>query len=160
MNTETHSLAPSYSLSDLCMLVDLPLRTVRYYVQIGLVDRPEGETRAARYGGKHLEQLLLIRKWSAAGLSLERIRDLLQGEQAEVPLRAQAVGTVEVKSHLMVADGVDVVIEPGRAGLSSEQVRLFIRGVMAAYDQVSGGSAVSVVEDKEHETKVREDDTL
>ena len=39
----------------------------------------------------------------------------------------------------MVADGVDLVIEPGRAGLSPEQVRSFIRGVMAVFDQVSGG---------------------
>ena len=54
------SPAPSYPLADLCVLADLPLRTVRYYVQIGLVDRPEGETRAARYGARHLEQLLQI----------------------------------------------------------------------------------------------------
>ena len=63
-----------HPLADLCVLADLPPRTVRYYVQIGLVDRPEGETRAARYGARHLEQLLQIRKWTAAGVSLERIR--------------------------------------------------------------------------------------
>ena len=38
----------------------------------------------------------------------------------------------------MVADGVDLVIEPGRAGLSPEQVRQFIKGVMAVFAQVSG----------------------
>jgi DNA-binding transcriptional MerR regulator len=137
MNTETTSSAPSYPLNDLCVLADLPLRTVRYYVQIGLVDRPEGETRAARYGATHLEQLLLIKKWTAAGVSLERIRELLHGEQAPVPPRARAIGSVEVRSHLMVADGVEVVIEPGRSGLSPEQVRSFIRGVMAVFAQVT-----------------------
>jgi DNA-binding transcriptional MerR regulator len=141
MNTETASSAPSYPLSDLCVLADLPLRTVRYYVQIGLVDRPEGETRAARYGAAHLEQLLLIKKWTAAGVSLDRIRELLHGEQAPVPPRARAIGSVEVRSHLMVADGVDLVIEPGRAGLSPEQVRNFIKGVMVVFAQVSGAQA-------------------
>ena len=138
MQSDTSPPTPSYSLSDLCVLADLSPRTVRYYVQIGLVDRPQGETRAARYGTLHLEQLLLIKKWTAAGLSLERIRELLRGVQAPVPPRTRAIGSVEVRSHLMVADGVDLVIEPGRAGLSPEQVRQFIKGVMVVFAQVSG----------------------
>ena len=137
MKPNDPSPTPAYALADLCMLADLPLRTVRYYVQIGIVDRPEGETRAARYGARQLEQLLLIKKWTAAGVSLERIRELLQGDQAPVPARPHAAGSVEVRSHLTVADGIEVVIEPGRAGLSPEQVRGFIRGVMAAFAAVS-----------------------
>ena len=138
MNTDPSPPGPSYPLAELCVLVDLPPRTVRYYVQIGLVDRPQGETRAARYGTVQLEQLLQIKKWTAAGLSLERIRELLRGEPPPVAPRARAVGSVEVRSHLMVADGVDVVIAPARAGLSPEQVRQFIQGVMAVFAQVSG----------------------
>lgn len=125
-----------YPLTDLCVLADMPVRTVRYYVQIGLVDKPEGETRAARYGPLHLEQLLLIKKWTEAGVSLERIRDLLHGESAPVPARSRAVGSVEVCSHLTVTDGIEVVIEPSRAGLSPEQVRRFVRAVMQAYNEV------------------------
>lgn len=139
MKSETPQSEPCYPLADLCVLADLPPRTVRYYVQIGLVDRPEGETRAARYGAKHLDQLLLIKKWTTAGVSLDRIRELLCGEQAPIPPRSRAIGSIEVCSHLMVTDGVEVVIEPSRAGLSPEQVRNFITGVMAVYAQVSGG---------------------
>ena len=116
--------AAGHTLAELCALVDLPARTVRYYVQLGLVDRPVGETRAARYGARHLEQLLQIRRWSAAGLSLERIRELLHGETPELPARAPSPGTVTVCSHLTVADGVALVIDPGRAGVSSEQLWL------------------------------------
>ena len=135
---------PNYPLAELCVLTDLPARTVRYYVQVGLVDRPEGETRAARYGDKQLEQLLLIKKWTAAGVSLERIRELLHGEQAPIPPRPRAFGSVEVCSHLTVTDGIEVVIEPGRAGLSPEQVRRFIKGVMAVFDQVVGSQSATV----------------
>ena len=148
MQSEAASPTPSYPLSDLCVLADLPPRTIRYYVQIGLVDRPQGETRAARYGATHLEQLLLIKKWTSAGVSLERIRELLHGEQAPVPPRTRAIGSVEVRSHLMVADGVDLVIEPGRAGLSPEQVRQFIKGVMAVFAQVSGEDGGATAETK------------
>ena len=41
---------------------------------------------AARYGARHLEQLLQIRKWTAAGVSLERIRELVTGELGGAPL--------------------------------------------------------------------------
>ena len=130
--------APSYPLADLCVLADLPPRTVRYYVQIGLVDRPQGETRAARYGSTHLEQLLLIKKWTAAGVSLERIRELLHGGQPPVPPRERAIGSVSVCRHLSVADGIEVVIDPQRAGLSPEAVRQFIKGVMTAFKVAQG----------------------
>lgn len=141
MHTDDAPPAASHTLADLCVLADLAPRTVRYYVQIGLVDRPDGETRAARYGARQLEQLLQIRKWTAAGLSLERIRELLHGEAPPVAPRARAAGSVEVRSHLLVADGIEVVIEPGRAGLSPEQVRSFIQGVMAAYQQITQEAA-------------------
>ena len=61
----------TYTLDDLCTLAELPKRTVRYYIQLGLVDRPIGETRAAHYTSHHLEQLLQTRKWSEAGVSLD-----------------------------------------------------------------------------------------
>ncbi|HRQ56411.1 MAG TPA: MerR family transcriptional regulator [Azoarcus taiwanensis] len=128
---------PSYPLSELCVLADLPVRTVRYYVQIGLVDRPVGETRAARYGPHHLEQLLSIKKWSSAGVSLERIRELLQGEAAPVPPRPRQPGSVAVCSHLHVAEGIEVVVEASRAGLSPERLRQFIQGVLALHREIA-----------------------
>lgn len=129
-------MSNTYQLSELCALVDLPIRTVRYYVQQGLVDRPEGETRAARYGQKHLDQLLLIKKWTAAGLSLDRIRELLAGADAAVPERKSRRGTLEVVSRLHIVDGVELVIEPSRAGLTPELVRELSREVMRLYDEI------------------------
>lgn len=134
MNTVNH--AQTFSLDELCTLTDLTKRTVRYYVQIGLVNRPEGETRAAKYSPQHLEQLLLVKKWTAAGVSLDRIRELLQGGSAPVPQRGRVPGSIEVCSHLHVAEGVELVIEPTRAGLTPEQLRHFVRAVMSAYEQI------------------------
>lgn len=124
-----------YSLTDLAPLVDLPERTIRYYIHLGLVDHPEGETRAARYGERHLRQLLQIRKWQQAGLSLERIRELLADASAKgPPPRRRGAGTVEVWSHLVIDEGVELTINPGAAGLTSAQVRRLFREVAAAYD--------------------------
>ncbi len=123
---------PTYSSAELCTLTDVSLRTLRYYISIGLVDRPVGEKRAAHYTQRHLEQLLRIRKLSDAGLSLERIRELLGADTEEVPLRPPAPGTVSVRSHVLLAPGLELVIDPQAAGLSPEQARNLIRHLMEA----------------------------
>lgn len=136
-------MSHTYVLSELCALADLPVRTVRYYVQQGLVDRPEGETRAARYSQKHLDQLLLIKKWTTAGVSLDRIRELLAGQATEVPERSRRRGSIEVVSRLCIADGLELVIEPSRAGMTPEQVRLFSRAVMRLFDEQQAQDATN-----------------
>ena len=55
-----------------------------------------------------------------------------------VPPRERAIGSVSVCSHVAVAEGVEVVIDPQRAGLSPEAVRQFIKGVMATFEAVQG----------------------
>jgi hypothetical protein len=126
----------TFAIDELSALAELPIRTVRYYIQIGLVDRPVGEKRAAHYTSHHVEQLLQVRKWTHAGVSLERIRELIAGGAPVVPPRPRGAGTVEVWSHMVVADGLEITLEPGRAGLSPEQVRKFFQGVQAVYRQV------------------------
>jgi DNA-binding transcriptional MerR regulator len=127
-----------YSIDQLASLAELPRRTVRYYIQQGLVDHPIGEKRAAYYTTAHLDQLLTIRKWQNAGLSLDRIREILvePASGSIPPPRPRGAGTVEVWSHLVVSDGLEITLEPGRAGMSPEQVRAFFRGVMALHEQI------------------------
>jgi DNA-binding transcriptional MerR regulator len=129
----------TFTLDELGGLVDLPRRTVRYYIQIGLVDRPEGAGRGARYTAQHLDQLLEIRKWQQAGLSLERIRELL-GTDAEAsatpPLPPRQRGAVEVWSHIVINDGVELTLDPRRANLSPEEVRELATGLMDLYEGI------------------------
>lgn len=122
-----------FSIDELSTLAGVTARTVRYYIAEGLLERPIGETRAAYYLQRHLEQLLVIRRWTDAGLSLERIRELLAGAPEDPPPRAVRHGTVEVWSRVTLADGLELQIEPGRAGLAPEQVRELVRQVTAAY---------------------------
>ena len=76
---------PTFGIDELCGLTGVARRTVRFYTQKGLLDPPEGERRGAYYTRRHLEQLLLIRKWQQAGVSLERIGRLLRGDISELP---------------------------------------------------------------------------
>ena len=131
---------PKLSIDQLAALTGLTTRTVRYYLQQGLVSRPEGAKRGAYYLQRHIEELLLLRRWADAGLSLDRIRTLRAGAADEPPPRAVRAGSVEVWSRVTLADGLEVQIEPGRAGLTPEQVRAFVREVTAAYRKVHGTS--------------------
>ena len=133
---------PTYGFDELCTLVELPSRTVRYYIQMGLVDRPDGLNRGARYTARHVEQLLTTKKWQAAGLSLERIRDLLHGEVTDLPPPLpKAPGTIEVWSRLQIAPGIELSVEAGVAGLSPEELRNFFRKVLGAYQETRNTSS-------------------
>ena len=124
--------ARTYTLDELAALVELPRRTVRYYIQMGLVDRPDGAGRGASYAARHLEQLLEIRKWQNAGLSLERIRELLAtGPDLQIPPRPREPGTVEVWSHIVLGEGLELNVEPRQAGLTPEQLRQLVQEVSA-----------------------------
>lgn len=123
----------TFTLDELCTLTDLPKRTVRYYMQIGLVARPIGEKRGAHYSGEHLTALLRIKGLTESGISLERIRDVLSGADEPLPARRRQPGSVEVRSHVLIADGIELQIAPEEAGLSPEQTRALIRTVLKAY---------------------------
>ena len=130
------SASSRYSIHDLASLASVPTRTVRFYIAEGLMDRPQGAKRGAWYEDRHLQQLLLIRRWTDAGLSLERVRELQAGSPEEAPPRPVKPGMVEVWSRVTLADGVEVQLEPGRAGMTPEQVRAFIQLVTLAYRRV------------------------
>jgi len=119
-----------FAFDELCTLVEMPGRTVRYYIQQGLVDRPEGAKRGSYYTHGHLQQLLTIRKWQQAGLSLERIREILLDPDngSDVPPRQQRMpGDISVRSHITLAPGVTIVVDPTEATLSPEQMRKLVR---------------------------------
>lgn len=135
-----HPTTPSqtYTLDQLAELAGVNRRTVRYYIQLGLVERPIGETRAAHYTWKHVKQLLEVRSYSEQGFSLERIGELMRGEESPPPAATLArPGSVTVQSHIHLANGVELVVEPGLAGLTPEQLRRFAREANAAYARIA-----------------------
>jgi DNA-binding transcriptional MerR regulator len=125
-----------YGIEELATLAGVTPRTVRYYIAQGLIERPAGEKRGAHYLPHHLEQLLRVRRWADAGHTLERIRELVAGAPEDPAPRAAAPGTLAVWSRVTLADGLEVHVEPGRAGLSPEQVRALVRGVTDLYRRV------------------------
>src|SRR5690606_20680874 len=104
----------AYTLHQLADLAGVNRRTVRYYIQLGLVDRPIGETRAAYYTWQHLKQLLEVRGYTEQGFSLERIAEFRQrGAEPPPASAAPRAGSVTVQSHIHLGEGVELIVEPG-----------------------------------------------
>ncbi len=126
------------TLDELCALTQTPKRTVRYYIQMGLLERPVGETRAARYGESHLRRLLQVKQLSAAGFSLDRIRERLEGSVGP-DVYARPPGTVEQWTTLVVDEGLELSLDADRAALSPGQVRALFREVLTLYARIKDG---------------------
>jgi DNA-binding transcriptional MerR regulator len=63
-----------YNIDELADLGGVSRRTVRYYVQEGLLPAPQGVGRGRHYGRPHLDRLLEVKAWQEDGLSLDDIR--------------------------------------------------------------------------------------
>ena len=127
-----------YSADELATLAGIPRRTLRYYIQLGLIDPPVGQTRAAYYTWAHLHRLLEIRRLTEQGFSLERVQELLaQGDEPPPAAATPRAGSISVQSHVYLAPGVELVIDPGHAGLTPEQLRRFARETLAVYARIA-----------------------
>jgi DNA-binding transcriptional MerR regulator len=81
----------SFDISELARLAGVTGRTVRYYVQQGLLPAPAARGPGARYGQVHLDRLQLIRRLQSEHLPL-----------AEIRRRLESLGDDEVR-HLLLA---------------------------------------------------------
>jgi len=118
-------------------------RTVRYYTTLGLLDRPRIEGRQARYGERHVLQLLAIKALQAADLPLGEIqRRLYARSDAELkalieslPPRPRApqakVPAVRLR-EVSVEPGVRLIVEEGWRPRDPAALEARIRAALAA----------------------------
>jgi DNA-binding transcriptional MerR regulator len=90
-------------------------RTVRYYSTLGLLDRPRIENRQARYGQRHVWQLLAIKALQSLDLPLAQIQQTLYA-RSDAELR-QLVDTLpkpeKTAPPLPALMLREIVLEPG-----------------------------------------------
>ncbi|HZE99786.1 MAG TPA: MerR family transcriptional regulator [Planctomycetota bacterium] len=126
-------------------------RTVRYYATLGLVDRPGIVDREARYGRRHLLQLVAVKALQARGLPLADIQsrlygcsnpeleNLLKAVSQDRP-RAAAVQPLRWR-ELTIEPGLKLMVEDGWASrLSPAALEDRIRAALTALSTPEGGS--------------------
>jgi DNA-binding transcriptional MerR regulator len=104
-----------YAIGDLADLGGVSRRTVRYYVQEGLLPAPLGLGRGNHYGPAHLEQLLKVKAMQEAGRTLEEIKHALSGTRARAPRAAEIPHALDrsVWRRITIAPGVEVHVAGG-----------------------------------------------
>jgi DNA-binding transcriptional MerR regulator len=123
-------------VAELADLGGVSRRTVRYYVQEGLLPPPRGVGRGRHYGPEHLKRLLEVKALQEQGRSLLEIREVMEGggrargrnaPPAPPPPRAHFV-------RLEVLPGVELnvssayrVPSPGRLAELAEWCRAHLR---------------------------------
>ena len=126
-----------YTMNELAEAVDLPIRTIRFYIQKGLVDRPIGARKTARYLAKHVEQCLRVKRWSEDGLSLDRIAQALTAPPTDLPITPKRVGELSVTSRIHLAAGIELAIDHDASNLSQEQVRAIATAIIPLINELS-----------------------
>jgi DNA-binding transcriptional MerR regulator len=113
-----------YGLQDISTLTGLSVRTIRYYIQKNLVDKPEGARKTATYGQLHLEQLMTVKRLSEAGLSLAAIAKVMNGsKKATVHSSDLQPGQIRAVSQVHITPGIELTIDPLVCNLDTKQLR-------------------------------------
>lgn len=120
-------------------------RTVRYYTTLGLLDRPRLEGRQARYGERHLLQLLAIKALQALDLPLAEIQQRLYGRSdaelkalvgscaAEAEARAKEAPLPALRlREIALEPGVRLVVEEGWRPRDAAALEARIRAALVA----------------------------
>lgn len=143
---------PRYSSKTLGALAGVSERTVRYYVQEGLLPPPLSRGRGANFDDSHLLRLRLIRAMQDAGNDLESIGAYLEELEAELAVSGASLESVlavwsgrgelaalrknwaqrfdvpQVLSRYRLAEGVDLIID-ARAELPRARLQKILKAL-------------------------------
>ena len=118
-----------YTIDQLCALTDYSKRTVRYYVQEGLLEPPAGRGRGGFYFDSHLQRLREIRSMQDQGMKLEAIgRALALGEAP----RLQPLAESFIRYQL--APGVELQVKQDVLETENRKIRDLVRVARAVLE--------------------------
>ena len=99
---------PRYAVGDLADLGGVSRRTVRYYVQEGLLPTPHGVGRGNHYGPEHLDRLLKVKSLQEAGRTLDEIRRALHHKSKTREAEEEPAPERSVWRRITLAPGVEL----------------------------------------------------
>ena len=121
-----------YTIDELCELTGLSRRTIRYYVQEGIIDPPAGRGRGGFYYDSQLEKLGQIRSLQEQGMTLSLIREQLRG-----PETPAAPYSRDVWVRYEIMPGMEITV---RRDLEEKEARRIAQLVRIARTTMKEGS--------------------
>jgi DNA-binding transcriptional MerR regulator len=101
------------SIGELAERADVSRRTIRFYIQRGLLQPPLGGGRGSHYTEHHLERLLAVKRMQELGVPLESILQRLgppDGEPPVEPRPPREPTSPEAWRRHTLAPGVELLV--------------------------------------------------
>jgi DNA-binding transcriptional MerR regulator len=111
-----------YGIKELAELGGVTRRTVRYYVQRGLLPMPLGTGRGPHYTPTHLERLMHIRQMQETGVPLGEIAARLDGVHQTPVSIPEVPPERSTWLRFVLADGVELHVRAGAASFQPSQL--------------------------------------
>ncbi|WP_105616977.1 MerR family transcriptional regulator [Vallitalea okinawensis] len=95
-----------YTIGQISKMCDIPIQTLRYYDEIGLLlpERVDTQNNYRYYSKKQVLDLNIIKHYKASGFSLEDIRHLAKGENMETLHKKLEDKLLETKKNIRELD--------------------------------------------------------
>lgn len=119
------------TLEDLAKQSGLSIRTLRFYIQEGLLPGPDTRGKYASYSRQHVEQLELIQRLKARYLPLDHIRQLLEN------LTPEGVNEMlQLQESLSPANEEKIMakLEDPHAAIAGSSALDYIRGLEKSHE--------------------------
>lgn len=100
-----------YSIGELADAAGVSRRTVRYYVQRGLIDPPEGLGRSSVYSGTHAEQIQRVLRLQREGMDLDSIQQA--PAEALESVKILPGGNPMLVMRIPIAPGIRLELDAG-----------------------------------------------
>lgn len=120
-----HEDDASYGIEELADRAGVSRRTVRYYVQRGLLPAPTGVGRGKHYTEAHLARLVRVRELQEEGVPLAEIADRLDGREPPSPRRESAAPAQSTWTRIALSSDVELMVR-GRRLEPAEVQRLVV----------------------------------
>lgn len=116
----------TYSIEELAALSGITRRTVRFYIQKGLLPPPLGVGRGKHYTDEHLEKIFKIKALQREGIILDKIETIINNENFERTFETEMFEK-RIVIKIKLIEGISLEIHQGTKVPSPGTLREIIK---------------------------------
>ena len=118
----------NYKISELANKTGVTKRTIHYYISKGLLLPPEGEGVNSVYNDEHLKRILLIKKLQSEYMPLNKIREYILENPAEV-MKESDNKEKDEKKNVYIRENICDIFEINYTQENGEKYKYIIENV-------------------------------